>query len=204
MNNKEIFFKYIENNFPKRAEQIKRSFEQYYEVLVEANSKINLFSRKMPLEEIWTTHFYDSLLPHKLIDSKKKRMLDFGTGGGLPGIPMAIVFPNMQVNLLDGTKKKIMAINEMVEILELSNVDTLWTRIEDYNTINKYDYIICRSVKIIPQFKQPLMNVLSHKGKIILYKSKILDDIVQFEKYKINNFSNEILGTRNIVEINYE
>ena len=69
----------------------------------------------MPLEEIWITHFYDSLLPHKLIDSKKKRILDFGTGGGLPGIPMAIVFPNMQVNLLDGTKKKIMVIDEMIE-----------------------------------------------------------------------------------------
>lgn len=204
MTNKEIFFKYIETNFPERSEQIKVSFEQYYQVLVEANSKINLFSRKMPLEEIWTTHFYDSLLAHKLIDGKKKRILDFGTGGGLPGIPMAIIFPNMQVNLLDGTKKKIMVINEMIEILQLPNVSTLWTRIEDYNTINKYDYIICRSVKIIPQFKKALMNVLSPKGKIILYKSKILDDVVQFEDYKINNFSNEILGTRNIVEINYE
>lgn len=110
----------------------------------------------------------------------------------------------MQVNLLDGTKKKIMVINEMIEILDLPNVGTIWSRIEDYNTINKYDYIICRSVKIIPQFKQPLLNVLSPKGKIILYKSKILDDVVQFDKYKIHNYSNEILGTRNIVEINYE
>ena len=92
----------------------------------------------------------------------------------------------------------------MIEILQLPNVNTLWTRIEDYNTINKYDYIVCRSVKIIPSFKQPLMNVLSPKGKIILYKSKILDDITQFESYKINNFSNEILGTRNIIEIGYE
>lgn len=204
MNNKEIFFQYIKDNFPERSEQIQRDFEQYYEVLVEANSKINLFSRKMPLEEIWTTHFYDSLLAHKLIDSKKKRILDFGTGGGLPGIPLAIVFPNMQVNLIDSTKKKIVVINEMIEILQLPNVDTIWSRIEDYNTINKYDYIISRSVKIIPSFKEPLMNVLSPKGKIILYKSKILDDVMQFEKYKINDLSNEVLGTRNIVEINYE
>ncbi len=204
MNNKEIFFQFIKANFPDRTEQLMTSFEQYYEVLVEANSKINLFSRKMPLEEIWTTHFYDSILPYKLIDSKKKRILDFGTGGGLPGIPLAILFPHIQVNLLDGTKKKVGVINEMIEILQLPNVNTLWTRIEDYNTINKYDYIVCRSVKIIPSFKQPLMNVLSPKGKIILYKSKILDDITQFESYKINNFSNEILGTRNIIEIGYE
>ncbi len=204
MNNQEIFFTYLENNFSERSEELKTKFEQYYDVLVEANAKINLFSRKMPLEEIWTTHFYDSLLPHKLIDKKKKRILDFGTGGGLPGIPMAIIFPEMQVNLLDGTKKKIMVIDEMIEILELANVNTLWTRIEEYNTINKYDYIISRSVKIIPQFKQPLMNILAPKGKIILYKSKILDDVVQFDNYKIYNFSNEILGTRNIVEISYE
>ncbi len=204
MNNKEIFFQFLEENFPERAEQLKKSFEQYYEVLVDANSKINLFSRKMPLEDIWTTHFLDSLLPYKLIDSKKKRILDFGTGGGLPGIPMAIIYPNMQVNLLDGTKKKILVINEMIEILQLANVDTIWTRIEEYNTINKYDYIICRSVKILPTFKEPLMNVLSPKGKIILYKSKILDDVTQFESYKMNDFSNEILGTRNIIEIDYE
>ncbi len=204
MNNKEIFFQFLEENFPERAEQLKKSFEQYYEVLVDANSKINLFSRKMPLEEIWITHFLDSLLPYKLIDSKKKRILDFGTGGGLPGIPMAIIYPNMQVNLLDGTKKKILVINEMIEILQLANVDTIWTRIEEYNTINKYDYIICRSVKILPTFKEPLMNVLSPKGKIILYKSKILDDVTQFESYKMNDFSNEILGTRNIIEIDYE
>ncbi len=204
MANKEIFFKYLEDNFPERSDVLKAKFEEYYHVLIEANSKINLFSRKMPLEEIWTKHFYDSILPYKLIDSKKKRVLDFGTGGGLPGIPMAILFPQMQVNLLDGTKKKIMVINEMIEILDLPNVGTIWSRIEDYNTINKYDYIICRSVKIIPQFKQPLLNVLSPKGKIILYKSKILDDVVQFDKYKIHNYSNEILGTRNIVEINYE
>jgi 16S rRNA (guanine527-N7)-methyltransferase len=204
MDNKEIFFKFIEDNFPDRAEQIKTKFEQYFEVLVEANSKINLFSRKMPLEEIWITHFYDSLLPYKLIDSKKKRMLDFGTGGGLPGIPMAIVFPNMQVNLLDSTKKKILVLNEMIEEMQLPNVGTLWTRIEEYNTINKYDYIICRSVRIKPQFKQPLMNILSPKGKIILYKSKILDDIAQFESYKTTDLSNEILGTRNIIEIDYE
>ncbi len=204
MNNKELFFKYLEDNFAQRSQELKGKFEEYYEVLVEANSKINLFSRKMPLEEIWTTHFYDSVLPYKLIDSSKKRILDFGTGGGLPGIPMAILFPQMQVNLLDGTKKKIMVINEMIEILDLPNVGTIWSRIEDYNTINKYDYIICRSVKISPQFKRPMLNVLSPKGKIVLYKSKILDDVVQFNKYKIHDYSNEILGTRNIVEINYE
>lgn len=204
MDNKEIFFRFIDDSFPERADQIKKSFELYFEVLVDANSKINLFSRKMPLEEIWTTHFYDSLLPYKLIDSKKKRILDFGTGGGLPGIPMAIVFPKMQVNLLDSTKKKIVVINEMIEIMKLSNVNTFWTRIEEYNTINKYDYIICRSVKIIPQLKEPLMNVLSPKGKIVLYKSKILDDVLQFENYKIHDLSNDILGTRNIVEIDYE
>jgi len=204
MNNKEIFFNFLKENFPSREEELKEKFTQYYEILVEINTQINLFSRKMPLDEIWITHFYDSLLPYKLFKGKNNRILDFGTGGGLPGIPLAIIFPESRINLLDGTKKKVLAIEEMLDVLELDNVNAIWSRIEEYNTINKYDYIVCRSVKIIPEFKPYLMDVLNPKGKLILYKSKILDDVKQFKNYKINDYSNEILGTRKIVEIKYE
>lgn len=204
MNNKEIFFNFLKDNFPGREDELKDSFTQYYEILVEINKQINLFSRKMPLDEIWTTHFYDSLLPYKLFKGKTNRILDFGTGGGLPGIPLAIIFPESRINLLDGTKKKIIAIEEILDILQLDNVNAIWSRIEEYNTINKYDYIVCRSVKIIPELKPYLMDVLHPKGKLILYKSKILDDVKQFKNYKINDYSNEILGTRKIVEIKYE
>lgn len=204
MNNQEIFFNFLEENFPDRAGELQERFTQYYDILVEANSKINLFSRKMPLEDIWTTHFYDSLIPYKLFTGKRDRILDFGTGGGLPGIPLAILFPESRVNLLDGTKKKIMAIDEMLDVLQLENVNAIWSRVEEYFTINSYDYIVSRSVKIIPEFKPFLMDLLQPKGKLILYKSKILDDVMQFKNYKINDYSNEILGTRNIIEIRHE
>ncbi|OQY40198.1 MAG: 16S rRNA (guanine(527)-N(7))-methyltransferase RsmG [Candidatus Cloacimonetes bacterium 4572_65] len=204
MNKQEIFFEYVKTNFPEREDEIIDMFNLYYNVLVDANVKINLFSRKMPLEDIWITHFMDSLLPYKLIEGKNLRILDFGTGGGLPGIPMAIINPDSNVNLLDSKRKKIMVLDEMLDIMGLDNVDVIWTRLEEYITSRRYDYIICRSVKIVPELKRPLMRLLKKSGKIILFKSKILDDVLQFQNYKIHDFSSEIVGTRKVVEIRHE
>lgn len=205
MTNKEKFNNFLEVNFPDRAKELQAKFQLYYDVLVEANSKINLFSRKMPLDDIWTVHFLDSVLPYKLLKSanpqKSKRVLDFGTGGGIPGIPIALLYPNYQINLLDSKRKKLMVIEEMIDILGLDNVGTIWSRIEEYHTINSYDYIISRSVRILPTFKKPLFSLLDKRGKIILYKSKVLDDINQFRNYKIHDYSSEELGTRNVIEV---
>ncbi len=204
MTKQEIFFKFIDDNFPDRKEELKARFQLYYDILIDANSKINLFSRKMPHEDIWITHFLDSCLPYSHIKKNDARILDFGTGGGLPGIPIAILYPQVHVNLLDSKRKKILVLNEMIEILELDNVDTIWSRLEDYRTINLYDYIICRSVKIIPELKAPLMQLLDKKGTMLLYKSKVLDDVTQFKNYKITDYSNENLGTRKVIEVKHD
>jgi len=170
------------------------AFERYHAWLVSENSKINLFSRQMNSDDIWTVHFLDSLLSTKYVDFGGRGVLDFGTGGGLPGIPLAIVFPDAKVTLLDSKKKKIAAVMEAAETLGLENCEFSDQRIEDIAGRNSFDVIVSRSVKIEPAYKPILLRLLKPDGKIVLYKSKILDDVYQFNNVKIFNAEAAELG----------
>ncbi len=158
------------------------------------NSKINLFSRQMDADDIWTVHFLDSLLSTKYIEFGGRSVLDFGTGGGLPGIPLAIVFRDAKVTLLDSKKKKIAAVKAAADTLELGNCEFSDQRIEDIAGRGGFDIIVSRSVKIEPAYKPILLRLLKPGGKIVLYKSKIFDDVYQFDDVEIFNAEAAELG----------
>jgi 16S rRNA (guanine527-N7)-methyltransferase len=185
MNQKNIFKQFLEQNFPGRSEALLGAFDRYHAWLVSENGKINLFSRQMDTDDIWTVHFLDSLLSTKYVDFGGRGVLDFGTGGGLPGIPLAIVFPDASITLLDSKKKKIAAVREAVETLGLGNCEFSDQRIEDIAGRTGFDVIVSRSVKIEPAYKPILLRLLKPGGKIVLYKSKILDDAYQFDNVEI-------------------
>ncbi|GBU21383.1 16S rRNA methyltransferase [Fibrobacteres bacterium R8-0-B4] len=203
MNQKNIFKQFLERTFPERVEALLGAFKRYHAWLVSENSKINLFSRQMDTDDIWTVHFLDSLLSTKYVEFGGRGVLDFGTGGGLPGIPLAIVFPDAKVTLLDSKKKKIAAVREAVETLGLGNCEFSDQRIEDIAGRCCFDIIVSRSVKIEPAYKPILLRLLKPGGKIVLYKSKVLDDVHQFDNAEI--FDAEAaesgLGERRIVVI---
>jgi len=201
--NKEIFRKYLEKHLPQKADELMISFEQLLEVLWEENSKVNLISRKTPKEEYWTRHFLDSLLPIEATDLSNKKILDFGTGGGLPGIPLNLVYPSSELYLLDSTHKKINAVKNIIKILDLPSCFTIVSRLEDLesNWYKSFDIIVCRSVKILPKYKSVLFKLIKDNGKIILYKSKLMDDIGQFKKYRIHDVSHPAIGERKIIVI---
>ncbi len=201
---KELFFNYLQRFSQNPG--VFAKFEKYYEILKEENAKINLFSRKMEIEDIWTVHFMDSLtLCETDNDLNHKRILDFGTGGGLPGIPLKILFPESEVYFLDSIAKKMSSVKNFCKLLDLKTCNFVCSRIEDLPSSMRgtFDRIVCRSVKILPLFIKPMMMSLKPEGKIYLYKAKQIEDALLFKHYKIYDVSNPILGERKIVEIEY-
>jgi 16S rRNA (guanine527-N7)-methyltransferase len=126
--------------------------------------------------------------------------LDFGTGGGLPGIPLAIAFGDTKFTLLDSRKKKIAAVKNAAERLKLNNCRFRDQRLEEIGDC-AFDIIVSRSVKIEPAYKPILLKHLKTPGKIVLYKSKILDDVQIFDNAQIFDAGTPELGERKIVVV---
>lgn len=201
MTQKELFFTYLKSNFPNRFEELSVKFELYFNWLVEINQHINLISRKTPIEDYWTLHFLDTLLLTEVTSFKEEMILDFGTGGGLPGVPLAILYPDTNLYLLDARRKKLEVISQACEIIGIENVELVHGRVEevDFHFANSFDAIVSRSVRISKEFKKSLTSMLKQNGKMYFYKSIQLDDMDQFKKKKITNVSRPELGTRNII-----
>ncbi len=122
--------------------------EEYVRLLLDWNKKVNLISRKDE-ENVWYSHIVHSLLPLTLVQIPPGlSLLDLGSGGGLPGIPMAIVRPDLRLTLLDSIRKKTTAVDDMVLKLGLPNVKVLTGRAEELQrqSTERFDIVIARAV----------------------------------------------------------
>ncbi|MFP4680742.1 MAG: 16S rRNA (guanine(527)-N(7))-methyltransferase RsmG [Chitinispirillaceae bacterium] len=200
---KELFVEYLKKIRPADHELLFKKIEQYFHWLVKENVKLNLISRKTDPKTIWTLHFLDSLLAVPFVDFSGKRILDFGTGGGFPGIPLAILFGDAQVTLLDSRKKKIQAVRSAAELLELKNCHFLDSRIEELpsSSENTFDIVVSRSVRITPLYKKMIMKLLASDGSLVLYKSRNLEDVKLFSDSVIHDVSRPEIGERKIIVI---
>jgi 16S rRNA (guanine527-N7)-methyltransferase len=126
------------------------------------NEKINLISRK-DMEHFRVRHLLHSLSVAMFFRfNPGTSILDVGTGGGFPGIPLAIIFPEVSFTLADSVAKKIKVVEEVKRSLELSNVETALTRVEQMHS--SYDYVVSRAVTRLPDFVKLAGNRVSGKG----------------------------------------
>lgn len=130
--------------FPHLSEEQQRQYAALYDLYSDWNSKINVISRK-DIDNLYEHHILHSLAIAKFIGFKAgTNILDFGTGGGFPGIPLAIMFPEVNFKLIDGTGKKIKVATEIAKAIGLKNVVAEHLRGEDER--EKYDFIVSRAV----------------------------------------------------------
>ena len=140
----------IEKYFPDLTADQLSQFSKLQELYKDWNQKINVVSRK-DIEELYLRHVLHSLGIAKVQEFlPEASILDVGTGGGFPGIPLAIMFPQTHFHLVDSIGKKIKVVNEVVEGLELSNVKTSNARVEELD--GQYDFIVSRAVAVMPTF----------------------------------------------------
>ena len=130
--------------FPDLTEEQKRQFAALYDLYLDWNSKINVISRK-DIENLYEHHVLHSLGIAKVIRFRPgTQIMDLGTGGGFPGIPLAILFPEVQFHLVDSIGKKVRVASEIANSIGLKNITFRHARAEEEN--GKFDFVVSRAV----------------------------------------------------------
>jgi 16S rRNA (guanine527-N7)-methyltransferase len=171
----------------KISSETQNNFFAFIELLQKWNKVINL-TAITETEEIVVKHILDSLAIAPYL--KGKSILDFGTGAGLPGIPLALVFPQYNFTLLDSNNKKISFLNQVVLNLKLGNVKVILSKVEQFNFASGFDTIIARAVGSLRDIIILTRHLLSPKGQLLVMKGKYpeneLDEISNLAKIKIH------------------
>ncbi len=140
----------INHYFPELTELQKKQFGLLGKLYQDWNLKINVVSRK-DIDELYLRHVLHSLGIAKVMPFQPgARILDVGTGGGFPGIPLAILFPDVHITMVDAIGKKIRVVQEVVDGLGITNTRALHTRVEDLD--EQFDFIVSRAVAAMPTF----------------------------------------------------
>ena len=186
--------------FPKLTDVQKERFAALPELYADWNSKINVISRK-DMDNFVEHHVLHSLAIAKVIQFKTMcDILDVGTGGGFPGIPLAIMFPDANFHLVDSVGKKIKVVSDVVQQLQLTNVKTEQIRAEQLT--GDYDFVVSRAVTDLSQFmgwiKGRFSNIHYHKlrnGVLYLKGGDIDEELAPFRKkatvFDISDFFEE-------------
>jgi 16S rRNA (guanine527-N7)-methyltransferase len=201
---------FILNYFPDLTDVQINQFQQLEALYQDWNSKINVISRK-DIDELYVKHVLHSLAIAKIQKFEPGTyVLDVGTGGGFPGIPLAILFPETRFYLIDVILKKINVVKAVVEALELKNVKAEQIRAE--NVKGDFDFIVSRAVTNMPDFvswiKDKIKRHQKHElknGILYLKGGDLTEELAAFPNAKEYNiaefFENEFFETKKVVHL---
>lgn len=205
-------FKY----FPKLTDHQREQFNALDGLYRDWNAKINVISRK-DIDNLYIHHVLHSLAIAKVIDFKAgAQVLDLGTGGGFPGIPLAIMFPETNFHLIDGTAKKIRVCQEVITALDLKNCRAEQRRAEELKQ-PVYDFVVTRAVArieklaewsmriVTPKQRHALPNgILALKGIDLKEEMSVLPKRAYVEEYPIREwFEEEFFEAKAVVYLQY-
>ena len=173
-------------------------FSKYYNLLIEWNSFMNL-TAITEFDQVILKHFVDSLeivqavdidIVSKLIEGEEVSVIDVGTGAGFPSLPLKIAFPNLHVTMLDSLNKRVKFLDEVIDKLELSGIDAVHGRAEDYAVPDKFrerfDIVVSRAVANLCTLSEYCIPYVKPGGVFIAYKA---EELLQKKKYSDDELS---------------
>lgn len=202
----ELILKY----FPDLTDNQINQFKQLQDLYADWNSKINVVSRR-DIDELYLRHVLHSLGIAKIQSfSPGSKILDVGTGGGFPGIPLAILFPEVRFHLVDSIGKKIKVVEEVVEGLQLQNVKATNARVEE--TKGEYDFIVSRAVAQMETFVHWVRDKVAKKnnhelrnGILYLKGGDLVEELKLYTTAKVYSlediFEEEFFETKSVVHL---
>ncbi len=201
----------ILNYFPNLSEEQQRQFAALYELYADWNSKINVISRK-DIENLYTHHVLHSLGIAKVVNFRPgTKIMDLGTGGGFPGIPLAILFPETSFHLVDSIGKKVRVANEVSDAIGLKNTTFRHARAQEEKSL--FDFVVSRAVMPLDDLVKIIRKNISKEQKnalpngLICLKGGELEKETMPHKNKTfihslsENFSEPFFETKKVVHV---
>ena len=196
----------IHRYFPDLSPEQRTRFEQLGPLYYEWNERVNLISRK-DIEHLFERHVLHSLGIAKVFAFKPgERVIDVGTGGGFPLVPLAIMFPESTFHGIDGIGKKIMAVQGVIEGLGITNCTAEQVRSEEHK--GRYDIIISRAVTTLPEFIRATKHLVAKgEGRMLYLKGgDIMDEIAPVrDRVRVHHlrefFTEDFFETKKVVEV---
>ena len=170
------FYELLKQQQIELTDQQQMQFERYFELLVEWNEKINL-TAITDKEEVYLKHFYDSIAPilQGLIPNENIKLLDIGAGAGFPSLPMKILYPQLDVTIIDSLNKRINFLQLLAQELDLDGVHFYHGRAEDFaqdkNFRAQYDFVTARAVARMQVLSELTIPYLKVGGKLLALKA---------------------------------
>lgn len=191
--NKEKFIEELKKINIEVTEKQLEKLERYYELLVEWNEKINL-TNIIEKEEVYLKHFYDSITITKIIDLMNEESLcDIGTGAGFPGMVIKIMFPNLNVTLVDSLNKRVEFLKIVKEELKLEQLEIIHSRAEDFskNNVEKFDIVTARAVSHLSNILEFSVQSIKVNKYFVAMKANVEEELEE-SKSALNKLNLQI------------